>query len=229
MQHSFYSPITLNTKLTLVFSACLALINCGSVIKSGPQTASQNSPTWLSSGELSFGAPMPPPVSIAVAQDSILPSNSVSSMPANSQGNKNEDFAYGFAPTAVSETRSLVISTSQKNAVLLQSGRLLASVKILDTNGFEPGVYRVAHKQRNPVWYAPEGYFMARGCTTPPEGDKQRYLRGVFGDYALFISPNEAIHAGPYSMQELSGIRVEEQDFAKIFYLVEAGDSITVQ
>ena len=199
----------------LGISVGFSLVGCSSLTGNSSANSSQTAVAWLNSGALTFSGPVPQ------AQTS---NQSASTRTAN-----YNDFAYGFSPTAPSGKRSLILDTEHKSAKLMQAGKELASAKLLDTTGLVAGSYKVAHKQRNPLWYAPQNYFSARGINVPAEGDKKRYLRGAFGDFALFVSPTEAIHSGPFSLSELTGARLEEQDFAKIFYLVEVGDSITVE
>lgn len=210
---SGFSKISLSLALstTLILSTGSGLIGCSSL---SDRSANPNSFAWLNSGELTFGGAVP-----TAKQKS----------PSLSKRTDYNQYAYGFSPTAPAGSKSLILDTSRKTAKLMQAGKEIARAKLLDSSGMTPGEYQVAHKQRNPLWYAPQDYFSSRGISVPVEGDKRRYLRGAFGDFALFVSPSEAIHSGPFSLSELNGARVEEQDFAKIFYLVEVGDSIRIE
>lgn len=193
------------------------LAGCG-LTKGSPGTV--DSVAWLNSGALSFGGPVPAPGQLG--------STAATSPQKGGSTEDASNYSYGFAPTSEG-SRSLVLDTRHNRAVLMQAGKELASADLLDTSGLAAGSYTVAHKQRNPLWHAPDYYFQSRGLATPAEGDKQRYLRGAFGDFALFVSPTEAIHSGPFALSELTGARLDEQAFAKIFYLVEVGDTIQVQ
>ena len=203
----------LNLAISFAISASTGagLIGCSSITD---RTVKPNSFAWLNSGELTFSGAVP------TAQQK---------SPSLTKRSDYNQYGYGFSPTAATGPKSLILDTSRKTARLMQSGKELASAKLLDSSGMTPGSYQVAHKQRNPLWYAPQDYFSSRGISVPVEGDKRRYLRGAFGDFALFVSPTEAIHSGPFALSELNGARVEEQDFAKIFYLVEVGDSIKIE
>lgn len=201
--------------LALASLLSLSLISCSEYLGKSSHSNKTDTVAWLNNGTLSYSGPVPKASSQQIAN-----SNSDASY---------RDFSYGFAPTTGSASKSLVLDIVHKSARLMQSGKELASAKLLDTSGLVAGSYKVAHKQRNPLWYAPQNYFSARGLSVPAEGDKQRYLRGAFGDFALFVSPTEAIHSGPFSLTEMAGARIEEQDFAKIFYLVEIGDSISIE
>lgn len=187
----------------------------------GSSNVSSLGPAWLNSGALSFGGPVPE----APKSQEAVAANSPTLKDA--KGNVN-DYSYGFAPSS-SAAKSLVLDLTNKVAKLIQAGKELASAQLLDWSGLQIGSYTIAHKQRNPLWYAPQHYFSARGLSIPAEGDKQRFLRGAFGDFALFVSPTEAIHTGPFSLDDVTGARIDEQDFAKIFYQVDVGDSIQVK
>lgn len=195
----------------LVFLSGCSFINGSEESSPTSNSKVENSVAWLNNGALSFGGPVP----VAAA--------------AEAAAVGYQDYAYGFSPGASTGAKSLIISTSKKMAKLMQAGKEVANAKLLDTSGLVAGSYQVAHKQRNPLWYAPSNYFSSRDLPVPAEGDKLRYLRGAFGDFAIFVSPTEAIHSGPFSLSELTGARIEEQDFAKIFYMVEIGDSIKVE
>jgi hypothetical protein len=167
---------------------------------------------WLQSGTLSIGGPL-----ISAGSTQLVL-------------NTDQDYlsqSYGFS---VSGPRSLVIEPKKNKATLFMAGKAISSADILEgaMNHLQAGSYTIAHKQRNPLWYAPDEYFSSRGLPIPGEGDKMRFLRGAYGDFALFIDADTAIHSGPFALDEIAGVRCDEKEMSKIFYSMEIGDSVQV-
>jgi hypothetical protein len=92
-----------------------------------------------------------------------------------------------------------------------------------------PGRYELLHKQRNPLWYAPDAYFAKRGLMVPPAGDRARFRRGALGDFVLFLNKDTPIHSGPIWSEDLGGARLDENDLSRVYYKVEAGTPIQVE
>ena len=85
------------------------------------------------------------------------------------------------------------------------------------------------HKQRNPLWYAPDSYFKARLLPLPAEGDRSRFRRGALGEFVLFVDKDTPIHSGPFGSEEIGGIRLEEDDISRLYYQLELGATIRVE
>jgi hypothetical protein len=92
-----------------------------------------------------------------------------------------------------------------------------------------PGEYPLQHKQRNPLWYAPDEYFTKRELKVPPKGDHFRYRRGALGPYALYPTMDFIIHSGPFWSNEVGGFKVEESDLASVFLMLNTGTTIVVK
>jgi hypothetical protein len=205
--HGFFKAASFLLYLILV--SCSLKVDSSRTSTFDSLALSKNSAVWLSSGTISLGGV----VELVLAEESI-------------SGEDNYlNQAYGFSNMGL---RSLVIETKSNKATLFVSGKESASAQLLDVAGLKAGTYTLAHKQRNPLWYAPQEYFSARGMPVPSEGDKNRFLRGAYGDFALFIDAETAIHSGPFDLEELTGARCEEKDMSKIFYSLEIGDSIQI-
>lgn len=213
MRNNNYKFSSLFLLLSAALSSSTMLSSCGFNSESIKLNETENI-AWLESGTLSVGGP----VSQNNTAIQISDSNDYLSQ------------SYGFS---ISGPRSLVIEPSKNRASLYVAGREVSKAQLLESEGFDAsklpaGTYTIAHKQRNPLWYAPDEYFSARGLKVPDQGDKMRFLRGAYGDFALFLDADKAIHSGPFDLQEISGIRCEEKEMSKIFYSMEVGDRVQI-
>jgi lipoprotein-anchoring transpeptidase ErfK/SrfK len=111
----------------------------------------------------------------------------------------------------------------------MQGETVLQTVAGQGVESLNPGKYTVEHKQRSALWYAPAEYFTSRGLPVPPEGVKERYLRGALGDFALFLDQMTPLHNGPIWSKELGGVRFDESDISRIYYQVEVGAPVEVR
>ncbi len=138
--------------------------------------------------------------------------------------------AVGFLPNEISHQGSwLSINLMSRTISLMEGDKTLSTSQAQGLSSLKPGKYELRHKQRNPLWYAPDSYFVSRGVPVPPEGDKNRYLRGAFGDFALFIEKDLPIHCSPVWTPEIGGIQISEGDLSKMYYLLPVGAPIEVR
>ena len=95
------------------------------------------------------------------------------------------------------------------------------------------GEFEVGRKKKDPVWYAPDWYYVERGLPIPAPYSEVRYRTGVLGDYALYLSDEIAIHG----TQEESTVgrasshgclRMRNADIAVVFPLVEVGTRVVI-
>jgi len=92
-----------------------------------------------------------------------------------------------------------------------------------------PGEYPLQHKQKSPLWYAPDEYFENRELRVPPRGDNFRYRRGALGAYALYPTMDFIIHSGPFWSKEVGGMKVSESELSSIFLMINVGTPIVVK
>lgn len=138
----------------------------------------------------------------------------------------------GFVPASLNGTPSgswLSIDRQGDTVLLMKNDQVVSKLKGIGTESLQPGLYKVKHKQRNPLWYAPDSYFQARKQVPPAEGDKTRFRRGALGDFVVFIDQDTPIHSGPIWLQEIGGVKMEEPDLSKIYYSLEVGSTIEVK
>lgn len=118
----------------------------------------------------------------------------------------------------------------EKSKVNLYRGK--EKIKELSAQGkinLTPGQYPLQHKQKSPLWYAPDEYFEKRQLRTPPRGDHFRYRRGALGQYALYPTMDFIIHCGPFMSDEVGGLRLEPNDLLEVFNTLSIGSSIVVK
>ncbi len=95
------------------------------------------------------------------------------------------------------------------------------------------GRFQVQYKELNPVWIAPDWFFIENNLPVPAVNHSSRYMRGTLGDAAVYISQDLAIHGT--NKPELIGQRVShgcirlENRFAKRLYNnVQVGTEVII-
>lgn len=136
----------------------------------------------------------------------------------------------GFMPSLENRLGAWVsINRDSGEIVLRENDKELFS--FVATEGLEsltPGVFTVVHKQRNPLWYAPDSYFSNRGLPLPAEGSKERFRRGALGEYALYLTPEVPIHSGPVWSEDVGGVRIDEETLSRLYYQLEVGVPVEI-
>ena len=95
------------------------------------------------------------------------------------------------------------------------------------------GVFEIGRMKKDPVWYAPDWYYVERGLPIPPAYSEQRYRSGILGDYALYLSDEIAIHGtedeGSVGRASSHGcLRMRNADIAVVFPLVHVGTRVDI-
>jgi lipoprotein-anchoring transpeptidase ErfK/SrfK len=95
------------------------------------------------------------------------------------------------------------------------------------------GEFEVGRKKKDPVWYAPDWYYVERGLPIPTPYSEVRYRPGVLGDYALYLSDEIAIHGtedeSTVGRASSHGcLRMRNADIAVVFPLVEVGTRVVI-
>jgi lipoprotein-anchoring transpeptidase ErfK/SrfK len=95
------------------------------------------------------------------------------------------------------------------------------------------GVYSVGRKERDPVWYAPDWFFVEKGRSVPSPDSPQRYFPGEMGDFALYLGDGLAIHGT--KREESVGraashgcMRLLKEDIATVFGLAGVGTKVII-
>ena len=136
----------------------------------------------------------------------------------------------GFVPApALHQGNWLNVDLKKHSISLMDGTQELSSTSGQGLAALKPGSYQVVHKQRNPLWYAPNSYFSARHLPIPAEGDATRFRRGALGDFALFLAKDLPLHSGPVWTSEIGGVQVADGDLSKIFYLLPIGAPVEIR
>lgn len=188
----------------LVLSILAALLFAACSGQNAPSSATNNSSSWLREGSITIARPLPAPLEL-----------------------KSQNML-GFIPTTDFDDVWLEIDTSKRTLKLMQGKQALHTVKEAETSRLEPGAYHLAHKQRHAAWYAPDNYFINRKLPVPAAGHPDRYLRGALGDYVLFVDEDTHLHNGPVWADEVGGIRLDENEIARLYYQLQVGSPIMV-
>ena len=95
------------------------------------------------------------------------------------------------------------------------------------------GVFQVQYKEQNPVWRAPDWFFVENGLPIPPVGDPKRNFPGGLGAAAVYIGHDLAIHGT--NKPELLGqrvshgcIRLSNRDALRLFHNVQVGTEVVI-
>ncbi len=139
--------------------------------------------------------------------------------------------ALGFVPTYQSAPGNWLLIDTAKKTISLMEGEKVSMTSPADfgLSSIKPGSYSLLHKQRNPLWYAPESYFVSRKLAVPPDGDRSRFRRGALGDFVLYLDKDTPIHSGALWSGDVGGVKLDDNALSKIFYVLQIGSPIQVQ
>ncbi|HEX2188192.1 MAG TPA: L,D-transpeptidase family protein [Longimicrobiaceae bacterium] len=95
------------------------------------------------------------------------------------------------------------------------------------------GIFHVQYKEENPVWMAPDWYFVENKLPVPPPNDPKRRFPGGLGAAAVYIGEGLAIHGT--DKPELLGqrvshgcIRLHNRDAIRLFHNVQVGTEVVI-
>ncbi len=95
------------------------------------------------------------------------------------------------------------------------------------------GVFTVGRVEEDPVWYAPDWFYIEKGLPTPPADSRKRYFPGEMGEYALYLGDGLAIHGT--KVQSSVGraashgcLRLSKEGIATVYPLVEIGTKVII-
>jgi lipoprotein-anchoring transpeptidase ErfK/SrfK len=164
---------------------------------------------------------------------------------AVAHGTGNSPAAAATLPSPVAE-RHIVVSLEEHRLYVVENGRAHWSAVIGTGTGTRlagagqtwdfstpRGMFRVQVKQKDPVWFLPDWYFVERGERVPPPDSPLRRREGELGTSALFLGEEIAIHGT--DRPELLGddvshgcIRVTNEDARRLYHEVEIGTPVLI-
>lgn len=144
---------------------------------------------------------------------------------------------FGFMP--VTNEPSTKVQSSEKiwafidrsaEVLLIQRGdETILSLRADVADSVPYGKFSMILKQENPLWYAPEEYFIRRNELPPAEGSSDRFRRGALGDSALFLNDDLLIHSAPINDSSISGIRLDPEGISNVYKLLPVGSQIIIR
>ena len=140
----------------------------------------------------------------------------------------------GYFPPAVTYLPAdnetwLEITRETKTLVLFKGKGVIKEILGEGEVSIAPGDYYLQHKQKQPLWYAPNEYFAKRQLNVPAASDRLRYRRGALGKYALFPTTTFPIHCAPIWTEDVGGLKVSATDLSSIYYMLPVGAPIVVK
>jgi hypothetical protein len=137
----------------------------------------------------------------------------------------------GFIPkkTESNQETMLLIERANSKVQLFHGSIKLAEFSIKNISDLEAGEYQIVHKQRHPVWYAPDDYYSRRSLDVPKANSQDRYLKGALGDFVVYLDEDTALHNSLVWSEEVGGIRIADKDIAQIYYKLDIGSVIRVE
>jgi len=141
----------------------------------------------------------------------------------------------------------IVIDTSN-NMIQLRSGEKIVHKAVCSTGSYvllkaggnrqwvfktPRGRFYVQKKEQSPVWHKPDWAFVEEGLPIPPEGAKERYERGVLGDYALHLGDGYMIHGTLYTrllgMPVTHGcVRLDDETLSLVYRNLGVGSAVFI-
>ncbi|NLF25609.1 MAG: L,D-transpeptidase [Deltaproteobacteria bacterium] len=190
--------------LMLTFSSCSVLRIVG-LYEDESSVDTQQSSNFLQSGSIVISSPVPK-----------ISSPSPIKM-------------FGFLPSQKSQQQYwLSIDRSTETIALMRGEDVVSESKAEGVASLPTGSFSVAHKQKDPLWHAPDSYFTSRNLPLPPEGDRSRLLRGALGGAAIFLDSQAPIHSGVLWTSEIGGVRLSEDALLTIYEHLDLDSQIYV-
>ncbi|MBA2566063.1 MAG: L,D-transpeptidase [Gemmatimonadetes bacterium] len=96
------------------------------------------------------------------------------------------------------------------------------------------GVFTVGRKETNPVWYAPDWFYVEKGLRVPPPASPKRYFPGDMGSHAIYLGDGLAIHGTKNQASVGRAVshgcmRMAKGDIDEVYKRVEVGTKVLIQ
>jgi hypothetical protein len=79
--------------------------------------------------------------------------------------------------------------------------------------------------EENPVWHASKEYYLDRGLEAPKSGSRERYLKAILGQQAIYLSNGSVIYSSKHKNPYVNGINLKHSDFRKLLKVLKIGDT----
>lgn len=231
-----YAKISLTKKsqnkkllISLLILPLLVLQSCSLTKGSSINISNANKANLVPPGFLVMNRPAPK-VEVATKND------------FNSSTNvSNGETVFGFTPIKESfkpEKNERVLTAEIKDMKLNVTSYIVnssgedkksSSFEIKSTKDLPAGTYKVLLIQENPTWYADDSYFAKRELSVPKPNSKERFLKGVLGKKAIYLSKDITIHSSKYLIEDANGMSLSSSDIDELTKFVKVNDTIVVK
>lgn len=157
-----------------------------------------------------------------------------------------------IAPPLYNERRYVLVHVEANRLYLIEDGRPVWSAPVATGHGFRleangrawkfdtpRGIFRVQHKEKDPVWIKPDWAYLREGLPVPPLNSPSRRQRGMLGSTAVYIGFELALHGtdspelvlapDPDKRRVSHGcIRLTNEDARALFHRVEIGTPVLI-
>lgn len=149
----------------------------------------------------------------------------------------------GYTPSSLGRgdtgAGEIVINPEKKLILGYKGGKALVEAKV-DLAMMPVGQsFELVSSQRDPLWFAPDSYFIERGLKVPSgksDNSLIRYRRGALGDRSITLrnaagkdGSHLILHCAKLWSPEVGGIRMETRDLEAILAMLEEGASVIVR
>lgn len=146
--------------------------------------------------------------------------------PAGSLGSMRPD---NHTPTGDEALPHLVLESAKHTLTLTVPGQAPVKMNAQGAYALAKGTFTIQQKVNDPMWKAPPTYFLRRGLQLPEDGSSAYMVKGALGRQALFMDERVAIHNSLVWSDEVGGVRVNNEDMARLFESVKVGATIEVR
>jgi lipoprotein-anchoring transpeptidase ErfK/SrfK len=146
----------------------------------------------------------------------------------------------------------IVVHLAENRVFLMEGGEAVWSAPAGTGTGFRlsgqgkrwrfttpKGLFKVRRKEKDPVWEAPDWYYVEKGIRIPPTDHPGRRMPGVMGNTALYLGDGIAIHGtnnpglllnpDPESRRVSHGcIRLTNEAARDLFHRIDIGTPVLI-
>ncbi|MQA88977.1 MAG: L,D-transpeptidase family protein [Gemmatimonas sp.] len=184
---------------------------------------------------------------VTIATFAVSPASGQKDDLAFINGSGSDQSATYDGPTALERGHYAVVIDLDENRLYFKQGDLTlwsapvgtgTGMRVItNDNDWEfstpTGQFQVQYKERDPIWIAPDWYYIENDLPVPPANDPSRHREGVLGVAAVYISPSLAIHGT--DKPELIGervshgcIRLENRYAMRLYHNVQIGTEVII-
>jgi lipoprotein-anchoring transpeptidase ErfK/SrfK len=152
--------------------------------------------------------------------------------PSVSQGSEH-GVLMGFMPSELNSStpkgKWIRVDRASNSLVLMDGTSSVTSAQVDGIDRMHSGKYQVIHKQKDPMWYAPDSYFANRHLEVPGKMDRERFRRGALGSYVVYFDKQTPLHSSPIPCDEVGGVRMDEKNMVEFYSQLPVGAEIEVR